>query len=175
MGQTKFYTDDHLKIVQDNLMELGYVKVAELVGVSHHAIKKQISVWRKLGHKIPFLRKMAVGETRIRTRDGITYVFKKVEEKVRCKPIERLTPIKERAYSAQKNKVQPKQKIMSIRHPKKPEVKKMPDRVVDFSEKKSVLVDKRFKTTVLVDKSVSDEDAIAAWKKKHPEAFSFTV
>lgn len=75
------YTAKKLKYVQDNVVAMGFAAVAEHLGVSHDALKRQISLWRSQGIKIPYLRKKEEGDiTEVKNRG-----YKVLKQKVNGK------------------------------------------------------------------------------------------
>lgn len=75
--QPPTYTAETLRYVKRYLLEYGYAKCAEHIGVSEGALKRQISKWRKEGEAVPYTCIVAVGTVREwKDRDVMIQVIK---------------------------------------------------------------------------------------------------
>lgn len=133
--------DQHLEFVQANLTTLGFDLCAKKIGVTTPALKRQITSWRYQGIDIPFLRTVPVGTIRTRTDDGIVRKFIKTESG--WQRIGRVTPYKEGGEKKARQEKRKKTAEPRLLPKPKPEVVRLPNRVIDMTKHQFVKVDNK--------------------------------
>jgi hypothetical protein len=167
------YDDVALAYVRDHLKEYGYEAVASHLKVTVHALRKQLTEWRKKGVEVPYTKWVEDGVIRIYNTKGISYRQRKEGKK--WITLERLTPKAPREPRKAKtnpNKLVPQgqvwrkpSKAAAYPAPKKKAADKYRTKVVDPASVKMVRIDA--KTQIEVSRSISDQEAIDNyWKKR---------
>lgn len=132
------YDDAALEYVREHLKADGYEAVSSHLNITVHALRKQLTEWRKKGVEVPYTKWVADGHVRIYTTKGVTYRQRKEGKK--WITLERLTPKAPKAPrkpKANPNKLVPKPKRWpesksTYGKPPKKELPKHKTRVVAF-------------------------------------------
>jgi len=93
--ECKTYTEEVLQYVIDNVRADGFEKVAQHIGVTNGALRRQISKWRIDGIEIPYLRKGIHVEPVPKKKKVVHILAPKV-----IKPVKEVKPEKTRSNPA---------------------------------------------------------------------------